>query len=203
MNPSRISNTLESGLACGEHSLHRDYAGPLRSNTLHWDCRPRWKELSQFLESQKMIIKEMDKNLGPVIFSRDWYISEVEKFLADGQNYRKLEVGWVGDPGPALLSYNEDHPINGRFKWLANTIHEVRRNLSHITQCLIDVTTKQEKEYLEWWNLQFDIPRFHGISKIHKKPWAIRAIAPRHSWVISFLAKFVQVKIAGAAKATP
>jgi hypothetical protein len=198
-----MSNTLECGLACGELSLHGDCAGPVRSNTLHRDRRPRWKELSEFLENQKMMIKGMDKNLGPVIFSRDWYISEVEKFLADGQNYRKLEVDWAGDPSPALLLYNEDHAINGRFKWLANTIHEVRRDLTHITQSLIDVTTKQEQEYLERWNLQFDIPRFHGIPKIHKKPWAIRPIAPGHSWVTSPLAKWVQVKIAGAAKATP
>ncbi|KAH0614366.1 uncharacterized protein H6S33_000002 [Morchella sextelata] len=121
-----------------------------------------------------MIIKGTDKNLGPVILSGDWYISEVEKFLTASQNYWKLEVGWVENPGPALLSYNEDHTINGRFKWLANTIHEVRRDLTDIKQCLIDVAIKQEKEYLEWWNLQFDIPRFHS-GAANATPWIVQS----------------------------
>ncbi|KAH8149769.1 uncharacterized protein LAJ45_06400 [Morchella importuna] len=209
-----MSQQLERGIDRGRQTLISMCVKPFNTRT-NRDRRPRWKQLSEFLESHKLMIKGSDKNLGPVIFGRDWYVTEVEKLLQDKANYYELDPVRVGEyEGPRdWITYAD--AVNGEmlrrhvpttagsFQWLANTIHEVGLEMNYFIEAAQPVLPAQEHEYLKRWKHDADVPRFHGIPKIHKEPWKIQPICPGHSWVTSPLAKWVQVQLKDTTKAIP
>jgi hypothetical protein len=106
-----------------------------------------------------------DKNLGIVVTTQDWYWTQVDKFI-------ELPVfePFIGD----FESFRMDV---GRRIW--NLINDNANIEFWISQ--------KVQKFLHEYDDRRDIPKFHGIPKIHKTPWKIRPIVPMHSYVTSTL----------------
>jgi hypothetical protein len=127
---------------------------PFRSNL-------RWSEVQKFLESEKILVKLTDKNLGIAAFPVEWYVHECMKMLGDIRTYHMAASLDVEKLFNKMIEQAE--------KW----------NLPRSMDKYLREKTKKE------------IPVFHAIPKVHKEPWSLRPIVPSHSWVTSCLSEII------------
>jgi hypothetical protein len=128
------------------------------------------KRLHEYLTEASLLAFISDKNLGLVVVTRDWYATEVKQFL-DLPVFR---------------------PFPGNFEEFRHTtctaLDSLRRG-HHPGDPILPFLSGRKME--SFWNeclIKVDVPRFHGIPKIHKNPWKLRPIVPMHSYVTSQLA---------------
>lgn len=119
--------------------------------------------LAGYLTKAGLLCFISDKNLGIVVTTQDWYWEQVKKFI-------ELPVfeSFIG----VFASFREDV---GRRIW----------ELSSNNQDIEFWISPKVQKFLEQYTERNDIPKFHGIPKIHKNPWKIRPIVPMHSYVTS------------------
>jgi len=122
--------------------------------------------LTGWLTDNECLCFISDKNLGIVVVTQDWYWEQVKKFI-------DLPVfeSFVGD-------------------W-ASFLRHVRRQISVLTHDVSEINfwiTPKVLKFIDQYQHRNDIPKFHGIPKIHKNPWKIRPIVPMHSYVTSTIA---------------
>lgn len=137
------------------------------------------KELRQYLIGADLLSFISDKNLGIVVTTREWYEEEIVKFLNIN------------------IDNDEDTPL---FLRLPGTFQEYHTKVCVQLNALRRIAGDEDREILPFlsdskvtrlWDqcwLKRDIPKFHGIPKIHKNPWKLRPIVPMHSYVTSPLA---------------
>ena len=148
---------VEAGLRDGWEALiaQARVAVPLvaHSESLSWD---KLAELQSYLRSEKILVKTTDKNLGVAVVKLDWYVDQCMRHLSNTRIF--TEVAY------------DDIP----FSHHADLIGEILD---------ADVSwTEQERKFLQDALAMRSIPRFHGIPKIHKKPWALGPIVPAFGW---------------------
>jgi len=124
------------------------------------------KALLGWLSEHQYLCFISDKNLGIVVVTQDWYWGQIKSFLD-----LPIFESFIGKFSTFRLNVCADiGRLNYKHKdlefWLSDRVRKF------IGQC-------HERR---------DIPQFHGIPKIHKKPWKIRPIVPMHSYVTSTLA---------------
>jgi hypothetical protein len=115
----------------------------------------KWAQVQDFLQENKLLVKLTDKNLGLAIFPVSWYDVKVLELLSDTNTYKP-----VFDVPTQVLRQK----LNDRL-----SVWRLPSNMDKY------ISRKTE----------IDIPEFHGIPKVHKKPWTLRPIVPSHSWVTS------------------
>lgn len=124
------------------------------------------RALMDWLAKAGLLCFISDKNLGIVVVTQDWYWGQVQKFI--------------------------DLPIFESFTGAFHTFQsEVVRQVSEHAADNADIRfwiSPKVQKFLDQCHERRDIPRFHGIPKIHKNPWKIRPIVPMHSYVTSPLA---------------
>lgn len=127
--------------------------------------------LRGYLIDAKLLSFISDKNLGITVVTCDWYKTEVDKFLT--------------------------LPVFRRFTGSFEAFRqETCRGLDSLARGYQGsdapyIPFLQGRKMESFWNehrIKRDIPRFHGIPKIHKDPWKLRPIVPMHSYVTSQLA---------------
>jgi hypothetical protein len=109
-------------------------------------------------------VKGTDKNLGVSVVTLEWYTLKCLDHLTSDV-FSELKT-------------RDDIP------------YQVFRNLARDIIRMAN-WNKQETTFLKDAFSLTDVPKFHGIPKIHKKPWGLRPIVPSHSWVSSPAAKIV------------
>lgn len=139
------------------------------------------KDLHRYLMENDLLSFISDKNLGVVVTTRQWYEKEVSNFLENAK---------IGDL-PLFLrlpgSFQDYH------KDVCEKLDKIRREW-HPGTLQIDNPIRDflsDNKIVKLWDqcwTKRDIPRFHGIPKIHKNPWKLRPIVPMHSYVTSSLA---------------
>lgn len=183
--PPRADNWYIEGLRAGREFLSRSLANGhsvpqlegtkdvLRELTLS----P--KELRKYLIEGNLLSFISDKNLGIVVTTREWYEDEVINFLNTN------------------IDNDESQPL---FLRLVGTFEAYRLNVCSKLNCLRRVGGDEDnpildflsdKKTCQFWDqcwTKRDVPKFHGIPKIHKNPWKLRPIVPMHSYVTSPLA---------------
>jgi hypothetical protein len=120
-----------------------------------------WTRVQDFLNENQLLVKLTDKNLGLAAFKKNWYISQINKMLEDGQTYKKSS--------PSDTEQLHEMLVEKLDKWkLPPAMDKFVREKTTST-----------------------IPTFHAIPKVHKNPWTLRPIVPSHSWVTSCLSQVV------------
>jgi hypothetical protein len=159
---------LESGLTAGRDMLTSVTTAVIPYQSRRAEPEPFLSELGCTVKSLKefMLLKQYmafitDKNLGIAVVRSDWYTNKVAEHL-------KLSVYEIVDAP--------------EWDW--------------ISFC-INLLAKHEGLPIEIQNFVnrsprvTDLPKFHGIPKIHKNPWKIRPIVPMHSYATTRIAMVV------------
>lgn len=167
---------LEEGIQSGREFLSRalqnGHSVPRTGHSrdvLHEIILPP-KTLQRYLSDAQILAFISDKNLGIVVVTCDWYKTEVRKFLTL----------------PVFQPFHE-------------SFDEFRETTCHALETLARgglatghyLPFLRGKKMVKFWEecwIKKDIPKFHGIPKIHKNPWKLRPIVPMHSYVTSQLA---------------
>ena len=123
------------------------------------------KALTQYLIEAGLLCYISDKNLGIVVTTQDWYWEQVKKFI---------EL-------PVFESFV------GQFPPFRSDVGHRLWELIHRNQGIEFWISQKVQKFLYQYEERKDIPKFHGIPKIHKNPWKIRPIVPMHSYVTSTL----------------
>jgi hypothetical protein len=159
---------IEAGLAAG-----RDMVTALASSVIPFGTRDKEplpclsgmgvtiKSLRQYMLLNHLMAFITDKNLGIAVVTRTWYMTEVTAHLQLAVYERAEYIPWS-----AMYQYT---------KFI----------------CTQEALPKPIEKFLLESEIITDIPTFHGIPKIHKKPWAIRPIVPMHSYSTTRLAMVI------------
>lgn len=127
----------------------------------------KWDLIQELRKNDKFIIVDGDKNLGPCILERDYYIYRgCQEHLGNTRNYKSLTK---------LQAYTIQKGLNYRFfHWLSK--YRPRRGeespVAYITISQAEVT------YLNRALKQMEdrLARFRMLAKVHKDPWKLRPI---------------------------
>ena len=133
--------------------------------------------LREYLTEANLLSFISDKNLGIVVVTREWYETTIQQFLS--------------------LTNSSNIPLFRRFSGSFDAFHDetcfslmaLARENNSSTGPLLPFL--HGRRMVRFWNecwINKNIPRFHGIPKIHKTPWKLRPIVPMHSYVTSQLA---------------
>lgn len=154
-NPPRASPALEQGLEAAmrviDDQCHQALASIAVRPAAH--SLAKWSQVQDFLESNQLLAKLTDKNLGLAVFPLSWYDTTTLQMLTDTETY----VHVTSIPTQRLVKIlMEEVP-----KW-------------RLPQVMAKYLMSKVK---------LVVPEFHAIPKVHKTPWALRPIVPSHSWV--------------------
>jgi hypothetical protein len=136
------------------------------------------KTTLDFLAKNDYLVLGTDKNLGQCVVTRQWFMAETAKLVADQDSYMELNLDTLNET-------LESQRI--RINTLADN---ARMFLEH----------KQLSKYL--WHLvpeipsdrstpKYTLPRFYGIPKIHKNPVQMHPIVPCHKAMQNPATKYV------------
>ena len=145
--------------------------------------RPRVIDLNEalrWLESNQVLVKPTDKNLGTALVSLEWYDDVICNFIRNNKGYQIVD-----------FAIAQIHLIKQVRQIIAVANTDIAQDLSGLQSYLVsrlpglmmgDATNWRVEEPEGWINeLVLTIPLFNGLPKIHKDPWAIRPIVPCHS----------------------
>jgi hypothetical protein len=170
-----LSRSLTSGHSVPQLGGSRDL---LRKITLSPN------RLREYMLEASLLAFISDKNLGIVVTTCDWYKTEVQKFLtqmsaSDRPVFRKATINFEDFHEQTCLGLER----------LARGDQRSDHDLDSLQGSYVPFL--RGKKMVAFWSacwIKKDVPRFHGIPKIHKNPWKLRPIVPMHSYVTSQLA---------------
>jgi hypothetical protein len=136
------------------------------------------KTTLKFLSENDYLVLGTDKNLGQCIVTRQWFITETAKLVADPESYMELDL-------PTLNETLESQRVkintlaDNAFNFLGH--EQLSKFLRHLVP--VQPTDGSVPKYT--------LPRFYGIPKIHKNPTRMRPIVPCHQAMQNPAAKYV------------
>lgn len=153
--PPLASRKIEQGLDAAMEVIDDQCRRALSSIAVRPAALPfsSWAKVQDFLESNRLLAKLTDKNLGLAVFPLDWYDTTILQMLAEPSTYEPVQFIPTTNLVKELL---EDIP-----KWRLPAAMD---------------------KYLRK-KIKLVVPEFHAIPKVHKTPWTLRPIVPSHSWV--------------------
>ena len=132
-------------------------------STVYPNYQSQLKILRNWRNHNNLLVLQSDKNPGTTIVSSKWYNEKLDALVLNNRDFTKITD-----------YYGKFIPV----------FDEIRRcENKHLPQ--------EVKDYiLASCNVQeIKLPRFHGLPKIHKNPWALRPIVPCHSYPLANASK--------------
>ena len=110
-----------------------------------------------------VLVLQSDKNLGTTVVCAEWYNKKLDALVLDNSDFTEI--------------------IDYRSKFIP-VFNEIRKcENKHLPQEVKDFI-------LASCNIEdVKLPRFHGLPKIHKEPWALCPIVPCHSYPLANASK--------------
>lgn len=153
--PPRASGAIEQGLDAAMAVIDDQCRRALTSIALRPATQPlsNWAKVRDYLESNRLLAKLTDKNLGLAVFPVDWYDTTILIMFSDIETYLRVE----------------HVPTQSLVNTLIESVPKWR--------------LPQVMEHYLLSKIKLILPEFHAIPKVHKTPWTLRPIVPSHSWV--------------------
>ena len=121
------------------------------------------KILRNWRNQNNLLVFQSDKNLGSTIVSSKWCNEKLDALVLNNRDFTEIT------------------DYHGKFI----------PNFDDIRRCENKHLPSEVKDFiLASCNVQeIKLPRFHGLPKIHKNPWALRPIVPYHSYPLANASK--------------
>jgi hypothetical protein len=193
-NTSNFPGNVLKGFEAGKLELDRQLSSIPAEITKQRSDVVNLSLVRNYLETNNYLLKATDKNLGSAVITREWYMSEVEKFLRDTPGFD--HIGLISEWPEYELRFNETHPLTKLSFDLLDKLDQWDGLLTELSPQLPKFLRKQVLKHeiapkmwagkprdpnhpgLGWW-----IPTFSGLPKIHKNPWKLRPVIPCHSTI--------------------
>ena len=145
------------------------------STTANAPVVPNYKRelamLKNWRKQSKYLVLQSDKNLGTTVVDSEWYSRKLDDLVLNNKDFTPIsEDIYLGMMGQA---YNEIVATDN--VWLPQEIKDY---------ILADLTPDKAR---------INVPKFHGLPKVHKEPWALRPIVPCHSYPLSNASKVLSM----------
>ena len=164
--PASTPKWVEDMLECGRTELVKQLRA-IPDSAKNAVITPNYKCELNFLENWRnknnVLVLQSDKNLGTTVLCAEWYNEKLDALVLNNSDFTEI--------------------INYRSKFIP-VFDEIRRcENKHLPQEVKDFI-------LASCNIEdVKLPRFHGLPKIHKEPWAFRPIVPCHSYPLANASK--------------
>ena len=137
----------------------------------------------QLKSNPNIVIKPADKNLGPTILDKSWYLEEANRQLSDSTVYTKVN------------QVPFDHIHSRLQQIIKNTPPSTGLSNNESSFLLHPFTTEETHKK--------NIPHFYLTPKIHKQPLKGRPIVANHSWCLKNVAVYLDRKLQPIVKKLP
>lgn len=121
-----------------------------------------------FLTSEKLIVKEADKNMGLTVMNLDWYNQQVLAHLDNSKYYQKVQ---------------------------AIDVLSIKKKLWNLTDRHQSILNPDEYRRLRKVPLEPKTPEFYVIPKLHKNPISSRPIVPSIDWITTNASKWLDEQL--------
>ena len=142
-------------------------------STVYPNYQSELKILRNWRNQNNLLVLQSDKNLGTTIVSSKWYNEKLDALILNNRDFTEIT------------------DYHGKF---IPVFDEIRR-------CENKHLPSEVKDFiLASCNVQeIKLPRFHGLPKIHKNPWALPPIVPCHSYPLAntsnILSHFLKLRV--------
>ena len=170
--PSWVSDLLEKGRLEMPRQIQA-----IPSTTLSAPVNPNYKRelaaLRNWRKQNQFLVLQSDKNLGTTVVSSEWYSKKLDDLV-------------LGNPDFTPISE----------KNYLNMMGTVRNEIKHYRNRHLPVEVKDYMlANMSLDQVQSNVPKFHGLPKVHKDPWALRPIVPCHSYATSNSSKVLSMML--------
>jgi hypothetical protein len=133
----------------------------------------QFKALKELKQNTNLIIKPTDKNLGPAVMDRVFYINKILKDHLLTKDYIKLS----------------QNKALSKLQLLKETLKIfIKENQEKLSQPEITYFSRCIK-------LQHRVPLFYGLPKIHKNPISLRPVVSTTNTLLSYLSNWARYKM--------
>ena len=127
--------------------------------------------LREWRKTNNLLVLQSDKNLGTTVISSEWYSEKLDNLVLNNPDFtpisEEIYLGMMGQARREIESYEHD-----------DFYQEIKDYI------LADLTIEKARS---------NVPKFHGLPKVHKDPWALRPIVPCHSYPLSNASKVLSM----------
>jgi len=137
--------------------------------------------LRDWRKANNLLVLQSDKNLGTTVVDSSWYSSKLDALVSNNADFVQID------------SHNYLEMIKVASDEIANFDNP---SLPYeIKEYILANCNRQSAEK--------NLPRFHGLPKVHKEPWALRPIVPCHSYPLTNASKVLSMLLKPLVRDSP
>jgi hypothetical protein len=133
--------------------------------------RSELAQLRNWRKANNLLVLQSDKNLGTTIVSSEWYAKKLDDLVSNNTDFLPISEVVYLDMIKQARTEIEHSDFSGLLPEIKDFI-------------LADMTLDKARN---------NVPKFHGLPKVHKQPWALRPIVPCHSYPMANASKVLSM----------
>ena len=127
--------------------------------------------LREWRKTNSVLVLQSDKNLGTTVVSSQWYSEKLDALVLNNKDFTPISEALYLD--------------------MMKSVFDEVKSFDN------DALPQEVKDYIladmSLDKARSNVPKFHGLPKVHKEPWALRPIVPCHSYPLSSASKVLSM----------